>query len=142
LTERPSAGGPEGTDASGSVEVESLGGRAWRVPLEGQLDASAVTRFNQRMARLVDADHRPVLVDLRPATFIDSTLLGAVVGWARHARETGGGPVGVVVGDGSSPAAQLLAQVTSAQDIDTFATPDEGADRLCGDGRADRHRGA
>ncbi len=54
---------------------------------------------------------RRVVVDLTPATFIDSTVLGVVLGARDQAAEAGLG-FGVLLGSGSAQAVQRIADVT------------------------------
>jgi anti-anti-sigma factor len=122
----PPAGGP-GDAAASPIAVARIERATWLVTLAGELDASHVTELNTRMAELVDAPDRPVVVvDLRTAEFIDSTMLGALVAWARHARETGA-RLHYAVGDRSSPAVKLLQHMGAVGEMDQIETPADAA---------------
>jgi anti-sigma B factor antagonist len=61
----------------------------------GELDYAASPQFRERMAEAITAGRR-LVVDLSPATFIDSTAIGALVGAVMRLREHGGGSLAVV----------------------------------------------
>jgi anti-anti-sigma factor len=61
----------------------------------GELDYAASPHFRERIAELVAAGKR-LIVDLSPATFIDSTAIGALVGAVMRLREHAGGSLAVV----------------------------------------------
>jgi anti-anti-sigma factor len=90
------------------VQIEHAAG-ACVVHLIGALDASDVPAFNRQVAPLVDAGEAPVVFELSRAEMVDSTMLGALIGWRRHADAQGRPPVLFVSGD--SPAARLLSVV-------------------------------
>ena len=64
--------------------------------LEGELDAFVVPNLRERLGRLVEdspldeSGRRRAVVDLGRVTFLDSTVLGALVGAIRRMRERGG----------------------------------------------------
>ncbi len=64
--------------------------------LEGELDAFVAPDLRERLRRLVEDSpmeengRRRAVVDLGRVTFLDSTVLGALVGALRRMRENGG----------------------------------------------------
>jgi anti-anti-sigma factor len=97
----------------GSIDVQPRED-AWLVALRGELDAGDVPAFNRALAPIVDDARDGVIVDLSAARMIDSTMLGALVGWHSHARQQGRRPV-VFVASGESPAARLLGVVMGSE---------------------------
>lgn len=61
----------------------------------GELDYAASPQFRERIAEAIGAG-MPLVVDLSPTTFIDSTAIGALVGAVMRLREHGGGSLAVV----------------------------------------------
>ncbi|MCW3017821.1 MAG: anti-sigma factor antagonist [Solirubrobacterales bacterium] len=61
----------------------------------GEIDYAASPQFRERIAEAIGAGMR-LVVDLSPATFIDSTAIGALVGAVMRLREHGGGSLAVV----------------------------------------------
>ena len=56
----------------------------------GEIDYAASPQFRERIAEAI-GDGMRLVVDLSPATFIDSTAIGALVGAVMRVREPGGG---------------------------------------------------
>ena len=62
-----------------------------RLTLDGELDAYVAPQLRERLATLCDlAGGGLAVVDLRRVTFLDSTILGALVGALRRMREREG----------------------------------------------------
>ena len=65
--------------------------RAHVLRLEGELDAYVAPELRERLHRMVDELETDVLVvDLAAVSFLDSTILGMLVGGLRRMRERGG----------------------------------------------------
>jgi anti-sigma B factor antagonist len=60
--------------------------------LEGELDAFVAPELRERLHRLIDErdELRVLVVDLEHVSFLDSTILGTLVGALRRMRERGG----------------------------------------------------
>ena len=59
--------------------------------LEGELDAYFAPGVRERLHELIETDGvEVVVVDLRRVSFLDSTILGLLVGGLRRMRERGG----------------------------------------------------
>ncbi len=65
-------------------------GDAASVRIHGELDMSGTLRLEQELTRLIDRDHvQELTLDLRDASFIDSTGLGLVINTDQSARQEG-----------------------------------------------------
>lgn len=80
-------------------------GRAARLRIAGELDAYSAPALSERCRELLDGGVRDLRVDLRDATFIDSSGLRALLLAHRHLRESGGS---LRVDDASEPVRRLL----------------------------------
>jgi len=58
--------------------------------LRGELDAHEASQIRARLHELIDEGPSTVVVDLSAVTFLDSTILGLLVGGLRRMREQGG----------------------------------------------------
>lgn len=58
--------------------------------LSGELDAHVAARIRAELHELIERRPRVVVVDLGAVTFLDSTILGLLVGGLRRMREQGG----------------------------------------------------
>jgi anti-sigma B factor antagonist len=63
----------------------------------GEIDYAASPQLKEHIAQHIKAGTRHLVVDLSPATFIDSTAIGVLVGAARSLAEARGGSLAVVV---------------------------------------------
>ena len=68
-------------DARGDIEV---------VRLTGSLDMYSFPRLESQIAALFHEKHYAVLLDCRDLDYIGSAGLGALIGFAKQARENGG----------------------------------------------------
>jgi anti-sigma B factor antagonist len=87
MTTADSMSGPD----EGQYAREADGARVLR--LEGELDAFVAPELRERLHRLIDElEDGPgtIVVDLEAVSFLDSTILGTLVGGLRRTREQGG----------------------------------------------------
>jgi anti-sigma B factor antagonist len=71
--------------------LSSVPGATHVIGLEGELDAFVAPELRERLRSAIEAAAPGVLVvDLARVTFLDSTILGALVGALRRMREAGG----------------------------------------------------
>jgi anti-anti-sigma factor len=87
------------------VEIETVSAAACTVVLRGEHDlhtADAVATVME-LARA----YRDVLVDLEQCTFLDSSLINALLQAAKHARERGGA-LELIIAPGGSPVRRTL----------------------------------
>jgi len=80
------------------------------VLVRGEHDLYTAPTLRETITGLI-ADAEPVIVDLTPATFIDSSILGVLLGGLRRARERGHG-FAVLVGDEAEPTVRRIFEVT------------------------------
>ena len=68
----------------GTVETERLGDSLWVLKLAGEHDLSTAPAIGEALRRIAECG-TTVVVDLTQTSFIDSTVIGALV---RHADQT------------------------------------------------------
>ncbi len=94
---------------SEQLDVEELDGvRVLR--LRGEHDLYTAPPLREGITSLLD-EGAPVVVDLTAATFIDSSILGVLLGGLRRAREGGGSFVLVLAAD-AEPTVRRIFEVT------------------------------
>ena len=100
----------------GEHEIDAASG-AVVVTLRGELDAHDAPRLKERFGEaLAAASGAPaprIVLDLAAVGFLDSTVLGTIVGVVRRAREAGG-DVTVVLPDG--PARRIF-EITGLEKV-------------------------
>jgi anti-sigma B factor antagonist len=62
----------------------------------GEIDYDASPELKEHITEHIKAGRRHLVVDLSPATFIDSTAIGVLVGTVARLHEAGGGSLAVV----------------------------------------------
>lgn len=62
----------------------------------GELDFAASPQLRERIAEHVNTGRKHLVLDLSSATFIDSTVIGVLVGALMRLRESGGGSLAIV----------------------------------------------
>jgi anti-sigma B factor antagonist len=80
------------------------------VALSGEHDVSTAPYLREQVVPTLDAGN-PLVVDLTAATFIDSSVLGVLLGGLRRAREHGLG-YAIVLGDEAGSAVRRIFDVT------------------------------
>lgn len=75
--------------------------------LEGDYDVAAAPALQERLVRELDTA-KACLIDLRRATFIDSSIIGVLLDARAHARSTGVAIAIVLDDDTSAPVRRLL----------------------------------
>lgn len=76
------------------------------VAISGEHDLNTAPDLRARLDELIEAGD-PVIVDLTPATFVDSSILGVLLDARRRAQEAGIG-LAVTQGDGADAVARVL----------------------------------
>ena len=76
------------------------------VSISGEHDLNTAPDLRRRLDELIQSG-RPLIVDLSPATFVDSSILGAILDARRRALEAGLG-FAVAQGDGTDAVARVL----------------------------------
>jgi len=94
------------------------------VAVHGEHDVYTAPSLREQLSSLVE-DGTPVVVDLTPATFIDSSILGVLLGGLRRAREHDSG-FALVIGDESEPTVRRIFEVTGLFPVfPVFSSRDE-----------------
>jgi anti-anti-sigma factor len=107
-------------DAVGEVRKESAGDRAEIVVLSGEHDLGTVPRVKEALVAAA-ANGEAVLVDLCSATFVDSSILGAILEARRSATESGRGFAVACSGD-AEPVRRVLEVTGLADELPVHAT--------------------
>jgi anti-sigma B factor antagonist len=111
-------------DEKGSIGVERVPGGLAVVTLRGEHDVATAGTLREQLGAL-DAEGASVVVDLEATAFIDSTILGVIIGGLRRARE-GGRPFALVLNDAASPNVGRIFQLTGLRLIfSVHSTRDE-----------------
>jgi anti-sigma B factor antagonist len=98
----------------GRIEAAAVGG-GWPVlALSGEHDLSTAPELRAQLHQLGDTS--AVIIDLDETTFVDSSILGVLVGGLRRARERDV-PFGLVLGDHAHPAIRRIFELTGLHDV-------------------------
>ena len=105
----------------GRIEARSPIDGGWPVlALSGEHDLSTAPELRARLHELGDTS--AVIIDLDETTFVDSSILGVLVGGLRRARERDV-PFGLVLGTSAHPAISRIFELTGLHDVfPIFAT--------------------
>ena len=107
-------------DVVGEVRNESAGDRAEVVVLIGEHDLGTVPRVKEALASAA-ADGKAVLVDLSSATFVDSSILGALLEARRSATDSDRGFAVACSGE-AEPVRRVLEVTGLADELPVHAT--------------------
>ena len=99
---------------SGRVEVIIVEGQWPVLVMSGEHDLSTAPELRARLHELDKAD--AIIVDTNQTTFVDSSILGVLVGGLRRARERNA-PFGLVLGDHAHPAIRRIFELTGLHDV-------------------------
>jgi anti-sigma B factor antagonist len=100
--------------AAGRIEATAAVGGWPVIALSGEHDLSTAPELRARLHDLAEAD--AVIIDLDQTTFVDSSILGVLVGGLRRARERDV-PFVVVLGDQAHPAIRRIFELTGLHDV-------------------------
>ena len=92
------------------ISVEPADGGLMVASLEGEHDIYTAPALRERMYSVI-ADGHGLVVDLTQTTFVDSSILGALLGARRRAHESGLG-FAVCCSDGIEPGVRRILEVT------------------------------
>jgi anti-sigma B factor antagonist len=73
---------------TGEIAVERTNAGLAVLSISGEHDLSTAPELRRRLGKLIGQGD-PIVVDLSPATFVDSSILGAILGARRRAEEAG-----------------------------------------------------
>src|SRR3954447_17113691 len=94
----------------GTLSVEEVGGGVAVLTLRGEHDVGTASELRDLLGRLVE-EHDGVVIDLDATAFIDSSILGAIMGGLRRSKESGRG-FALVLNDDVAPTVGRLFQLT------------------------------
>jgi anti-sigma B factor antagonist len=113
----------------GHIDVEHLSDTTAAVVLRGEHDVYTVPTLRERLGEL-HAQRLFVIIDLSQTAFLDSSVLGAMLGATETAREQGRG-LAVVLGEPPTDAVARIFEVTGlAEVLPTRATRAEAQEVL------------
>ena len=92
------------------IVVDSVDSGVSVVAVHGEHDVYTAPTLREHLSSLLE-DGTPVVVDLTPATFLDSSILGVLLGGLRRAREHDSG-FALVIGYDSVPTVRRIFEVT------------------------------
>jgi anti-sigma B factor antagonist len=114
----------------GRIEAAVVDGGWPILTLSGEHDLSTAPELRARLHDLGETS--AVIIDLDQTTFVDSSILGVLVGGLRRARERDV-PFGLVLGDDAHPAIRRIFELTGLHDVfPIFATRAEALAGLSG----------
>jgi anti-sigma B factor antagonist len=99
----------------GQIDVEFLSETTAAVVLRGEHDIYTVPSIRQRLGELHDRQLF-VIIDLSHTAFLDSSVLGAMLGATEQAREQGKG-VAIVLGDPPTETVARIFEVTGLSEV-------------------------
>jgi anti-anti-sigma factor len=122
----PVSSAPPAAPVSFRVEVHREG-RMCRVAVIGEMDLSNVGLVDVNLSELTRRQPEALVLDLRQLTFLDSSGLRLVLGWAERAKIEGFS-LRVIQGE---PAIRRVFEITGTLDHVTYVAPDtfNAADR-------------
>ena len=114
------AGYARGVEAAGDVRTESAADGVELVVLSGEHDLGTVPVVREALDAAAAAD-KAILIDLCHATFVDSSILGAMLESRRSAVEAGRGFAVACTGE-SEPVRRVLEVTGLAQELPVHQT--------------------
>jgi anti-sigma B factor antagonist len=109
---------------AGRIEATAVDGGWPVIALTGEHDLSTAPELRARLHDLADTD--AVIIDLDETTFVDSSILGVLVGGLRRAREREV-PFAIVLGHGAHPAIRRIFELTGLHDVFPIYPTRQGA---------------
>jgi anti-sigma B factor antagonist len=99
---------------SGRIEAADADGAVPVLAMFGEHDLSTAPDLRARLHDLGETS--AVIIDLDETTFVDSSILGVLVGGLRRARERDV-PFGLVLGEDAHPAIRRIFELTGLHDV-------------------------
>ena len=109
----PSEGGNYADVRIGEIALERTDAGISVLTISGEHDLNTAPDLRRRLGELMDGGES-VVVDLSPASFVDSTILGVILEGRRQAIEDGRG-FAVAQGNGTEAVARVL-EITGLRD--------------------------
>ena len=104
------------------IQVERGGASAAVVRLAGEHDLSSAEELAQALGELI-AEQRSVVIDLAQATFVDSSILAALLD-ARERSAEAGLDLRLSMPDAAAPAVRRVVELTGLNDAVTTEEPE------------------
>ncbi|MCE3267053.1 MAG: metal transporter substrate-binding protein [Solirubrobacterales bacterium] len=98
--------GSPGDVEVGQVLAQGGGTQVAHVSVRGEHDLNTAPGLRNRLEELIDSG-TPILIDLSPASFVDSSILGVILDCRRRAQEAGVG-FSVASADGTGAVERVL----------------------------------
>jgi anti-sigma B factor antagonist len=98
----------------GRIDAPDVDGGSPVLAMSGEHDLSTAPELRARLHELGETS--AIIIDLDETTFVDSSILGVLVGGLRRARERNV-PFGLVLGAGAHPAIRRIFELTGLHDV-------------------------
>jgi anti-anti-sigma factor len=95
------------------------------VVVTGEYDMSNVDVLNNALKTVLSDDTTSCLIDVSGVTFMDSTVIHALVRWSKEAQVSEREALAIMVGGSDTPAARVLELVGLLKRLPIFATREE-----------------
>jgi anti-sigma B factor antagonist len=94
------------------------------VSLAGEYDLANVDALDKALEKVLSDETASCLLDLSEVTFMDSTVVQALLRWSKEAQVSEREALAIVVGRVDTPAARVLGLVGLLKQLPVFATRD------------------
>jgi anti-sigma B factor antagonist len=112
-TQHPRSG-RQAVTGGGRIEAPAVDGGSPVLVITGEHDLSTAPELRAQLHELGETS--PIIIDLDETTFVDSSILGVLVGGLRRARERDV-PFGLVLGDQAHPAIRRIFELTGLHEV-------------------------
>jgi anti-sigma B factor antagonist len=92
------------------------------VTLTGEHDLTTVAELDRALASVMSATTGGCLIDLSGSSFIDSSIIRALLRWSKETQVSEREALGIVIGAPTSPSARTLALVGLLERLPVFET--------------------
>lgn len=96
-------------------------GEVWTLTLTGEHDLTTVESLDDDMEQIA-ASGTSVVIDLSPATFIDSQVIAWLLRWWKRSLDSTHLQLAVATGEGGTPATRLFELVDLADALSCYPT--------------------
>jgi anti-anti-sigma factor len=107
----------------------SQDGEIWMLTLSGEHDLTTTPNLDEDMERIA-ASGTSVVIDLSPATFIDSQVIAWLLRWWKRSLESTHLHLAIATGEARSPVTRLFELVDLADTVPCFPTTPEALHHL------------
>jgi anti-sigma B factor antagonist len=110
---------------TGEIALERLDSGLTVLAIEGEHDLSTAPMLRQRLDGLI-AEGSPIVIDLSPASFVDSSILGVILDARRRAEGNGLG-FAVSHASGPDPVGRVLDITGLRSELPVYSDPGQAA---------------